>query len=77
MFQVISEEKTSTPNPIARPIINGKVEGFAANNIRSFVDALISGCPFNITVDEAADTCLAILAILESAGKKQVVEVKY
>jgi predicted dehydrogenase len=77
MIQVISEEKTTTPNPIARPVINGKVEGFAPNNIRSFVDALISGCPFNITVDEAADTCLAILAILESAEKKQVVDVRY
>jgi predicted dehydrogenase len=77
MIQIISEEKTTTPNPIARPIINGKVEGFAASNIRSFVDALISGGPFNITVDEAADTSLAVLAILESAEKKQAVEVKY
>ena len=77
MLQIITEEWTTTPNPIARPIINGKVEGFAPNNIRSFVDALISGKPFNITVDEAADCSLAILAILESAEKKQVIEVKY
>ena len=77
MLQIITEEKTTTPNPIARPIINGRVEGFAPNNIRNFVEALMSNKPFNITVDEAADCSLAILAILESAEKKQVIEVKY
>jgi len=77
MLRVITEERTTTPNPIARPIINGRVEGFAPNNIRSFIDGLSFGRPFNITIDEAADSCLAILAIMESAEKKQIVEVKY
>jgi len=77
MLKVITEERTMTPNTIARPIINGRVEGFAPNNIRSFVDGLYFDQPFNITVDEAADTCLAILAILESAEKKQTVTVRY
>lgn len=77
MLQVLTEEKTSTPNCIARPIINGSVEGFAPNNLRSFVDGLYYDRPFNVTVDEAVDSCLAILAILESAEKKQVVEVRY
>lgn len=77
MLQVITEEKTNTPNCIARPIINGKVEGFAPNNIRSFVDALMNNTPFNITVGEAADGCLALLSILQSAAGKQVVEVVY
>ena len=77
MLRMISEERMTTPNPIARPIINGRVEGFAPNNIRSFVDGLYFDQQFNITIDEAADTCLAILAILESAEKKQVVEVRY
>ena len=77
MLRVLTEERTSTPNPIARPIINGRVEGFAPNNIRSFIDALYFDKPFNVTIDEAADSCLAILAILESAQKKQIVQVQY
>ncbi len=77
MLQVLTEDKTSTPNCIARPIINGRVEGFAPNNIRSFVDALMADTPFNVAVAEAADGCLAILSILESAEKRQMVEVQY
>lgn len=77
MLRMLTDERTTTPNPIARPIINGRVEGFAPNNIRSFIDGLYFNQPFNITVDEAADSCLAILAILESAEKKHVVEVQY
>lgn len=77
MLQVMTEEKTTTPNCIARPIINGKVEGFAPSNIRSFTDGLYYGTPFNISIDEAVDTSIALLAIMESAKTKQVVEVKY
>lgn len=77
MLQVLTEEKTTTPNCIARPVINGTVEGFAPNNIRSFTDGLYYGRPFNISIDEAVDTCIALLAIMESAETKKVVEVKY
>lgn len=77
MLQVTTEERTTTPNCIARPVINGRVEGFAPNNIRAFTDGLYYGIPFNITVDEAVDSCLALLAIMESARTKQVVECVY
>lgn len=77
MLQVLGEDRTQTPNCIARPIINGRVEGFAPENIRSFVRGLLENKPFNITVDEAVNCCLAILSILESAQRKQVVEVSY
>lgn len=77
MLQVLTEERTSTPNCIARPVINGTVEGFAPANIRSFVEGLYYDKPFNISVDEAVDCVLALLAIMESAETKQVVEVKY
>jgi predicted dehydrogenase len=77
MLKVITEERTTTPNCIARPIVNGRVEGFAPNNLRSFVDGLYFNKPFNITVEEAADSCKAILAIIESAEKREVVHVSY
>lgn len=77
MLQVLTEEKTTTPNCIARPIINNRVEGFAPNNIRSFVEALVTNSAFNITVDEAADGCLAILSIMRSSEIRKEVEVQY
>lgn len=77
MLQVMTEEKTETPNCIARPIVNGRVMGFAPENIHSFVRGLLYDVPFNITVKEAADVSLGILAILESAREKKVVEVMY
>lgn len=77
MLQILTEERTQTPNCIARPIINGRVEGFAPGNIHSFVRALAENKPFNITVDEAADSCLAILAIMKSAETRQAVTVQY
>ena len=77
MLQVLSEERTQTPNCIARPIINGRVEGFAPGNIRSFVRGIMAGKPSNISVDEAADCCLAILSLLDSPERRQVVTVQY
>ncbi len=77
MLQVTTEERMMTPNCIARPVVNGRVEGFAPNNIRAFTDGLYYDVPFNITVDEAVDSCLALLAIMESARTKQVVECVY
>lgn len=77
MLQVLTETHTETPNCIARPVINGRVEGFAPGNIASFVRCLQDGTPFNITVDEAAEVCLAILGILESAEKRQPVDIRY
>ncbi|MDW7657248.1 MAG: Gfo/Idh/MocA family oxidoreductase [Bacillota bacterium] len=77
MLKVISEQKTSTPGCIARSIINNRIEGFVPINIQSFVDALYTDKPFNITIDEAADSCMALLAIIESALKGEPIHVQY
>jgi predicted dehydrogenase len=77
MLQVFTEDRSRTPDCIARPIILDKITGFVNNSIRSFVDRLIDGKPFFVSVEEAVDSCIALLAVMESAEKKKVVEVDY
>ncbi len=77
MLQVFTEERSRTPDCIARPIILDRITGFVNNSIRSFVDNLVDGKPFFVSVDEAVDSCIALLAVMESAEKKKVIEVDY
>jgi predicted dehydrogenase len=77
MLQVFTEERSRTPDCIARPIVMENMAGFVSNSIRSFVDRLIDGKPFFVSVDEAVDSCIALLAVMESAEKKKVIEVDY
>ena len=44
---------------------------------RQFVDRLIDGKPFLVSTEDAANTSLALLAVLESAAKREPVTVQY
>ena len=44
--------------------------------IRSFVDCLLTGEEFHVSLEDAANTSLAILAIMESAEKRMPVDVE-
>jgi hypothetical protein len=41
------------------------------------VDCLLSGEEFHVSVEDAANTSLALLAIMESARNRTPVEVRY
>ncbi len=77
MLQVFTETRSNTPDCIARPIIQDKITGFVSNSIRSFVERLIDGRPFMISLQEAIDTSIALMAIMQSAKQKKVIEVNY
>ena len=55
----------------------GEPRGFAYESIRTFVDRMLDGRDFPLTLTDAARTSLAILAIMESARIRQPVEVNY
>ena len=57
--------------------IFGKPKGFAFESIRSFVDCLITGEEFPVTLRESAYGVMAILAIMESARTRMPVDVDY
>ena len=77
LIQYYSDDRVQVPDIIVRNQIHGRVKGFAYESIRSFVDKLETNEPFIVSMEDAARTSLAILAIMESANKRMPVEIDY
>jgi len=77
LIQKFTDTKAEVPDILVRNSIHGKVKGFAYESIRSFVDKIISGEAFIVSMEDAAKTSLAILAIMQSAENRTPVEVEY
>ena len=77
MIQKYTDHDVVVPDVIVQNHIFGQPKGFAFESIRSFVDCLISGQDFPVSIREAAEGALAILAIMESAKTRMPVEVDY
>jgi predicted dehydrogenase len=77
MIQKYTDEKVTVPDMVVQHSVFGYPKGFAFESIRSFVDCLLSGEAFHVSVTDAANTSLAILAIMESAKTRSPVEVRY
>lgn len=77
LIQMYTDEKVTVPDILVKNMIFGKPKGFAFESIGAFVDCILSGTEFPVTVYDAANTSLSILAIMESAEIRMPVEVKY
>jgi predicted dehydrogenase len=77
MIQKYTDEKVQVPDVLVQHAIFDYPRGFAFESIRSFVDCILSGEEFRVSVEDAANTSLVILSIMESAAKGQPVEVAY
>lgn len=77
MLERFTETRADRPDLLVRHFIHGKPKGFAYESIRHFVDQLISGEPFLVTMEDAYNTTMVILAIMESAKTRTPVVVKY
>ena len=77
MIQVATEEKLSVPDVLVQHYIDGEPKGFAFESIRSFVERLVDGKEFLVSVEDAAKTSLALLAVMESAEARVPVRVGY
>jgi predicted dehydrogenase len=77
MIQKYTDQKVTIPDIVVQHSVFGYPKGFAFESIRSFVDCILSGDPFKVSVRDAANTSLAILAIIESAKTRNPVEVRY
>lgn len=55
----------------------GRVKGFSYESIRDFIDRLIDGEPFRVSLEDAADVTRVVLAIMESAESRMPVDVNY
>jgi predicted dehydrogenase len=77
MIERFTDEKSDRPDVLVKHFVHGRAMGFAYQSIRHFVDRLIDGKPFLVTPEDAANTSLVILAIMESAKKREPVIVRY
>jgi len=77
LIQLFTDSAATVPDILVRNKVHGRVKGFAYESIRSFVDKLGSGEPFIVSIEEAARTSIAILAIMESAKTRLPVAVDY
>jgi predicted dehydrogenase len=77
LIQKYTDEKVQVPDVLVQHSIFGYPRGFAFESIRSFVDCILSGEEFRVSVEDAANTSLVILSIMESARTGQPLEVAY
>ena len=77
LIQQVTEDKVVTPDILVRNKVDGWVKGFAYESIRSFIDRMIDAKPFLVSLEDAANTSLALLAVLESAKTRMPADVKY
>ncbi len=77
LVQMYTDSKVTVPDVLVQNHIFGAPKGFAFESIRSFVDCLISGEEFNVSLEDAARASYVVLSIMESAAKRMPVEVDY
>ena len=77
LMQKYTDVKTQVPDILVKNYVHGKARGFSFESIRSFVEKIVTGEEFIVTMEDAAKTSLALLAVMESAKTREPVEVKY
>jgi predicted dehydrogenase len=77
MIQMYTDEKVTVPDVVVQHSVFGAPKGFAFESIRSFVNQMLSGEAFHVSLEDAANTSLAILAIMDSAATRTPVEVEH
>lgn len=77
LIQKYTDRETVIPDVLVNHSVFDKPKGFAFESIRSFVDSILTGEEFKVTLDDAVKNCAVIFALFESAQKRMPVEVKY
>ncbi len=77
MIERFTENKNDRPDVLVKHFIHGEPKGFSYESINSFVDKLLSGEEFIVTLKDSMHTCLALLAIIESAKTGLPIKLDY
>lgn len=77
LIQVVAPQRVFDPDIIVQNKIFGKANGFAFQSVRSFVENLYSGKEFGVSLEEAANVSLIILAIMKSSESGRPEKVEY
>ena len=77
LIEEVTEEKATVPDILVSNMVFDRCKGLSYESIRDFVDRLVDGKEFRVTLEDSRRTALAIIAILESAETGMPVEVEY
>ena len=77
LIERFTEKKNDRPDVLVQHFIHGQPKGFAYESIRHFIDHLVTGEDFLVSLEDAANTSLIILAIMESAKNGMPVKVRH
>ena len=77
LMTLSTDTRYSTPDIFVGNKVFDRCNGLSYESIRDFVDRLVDGKEFRVTLIDAANTAYTVLAILESAELGMPVEVKY
>lgn len=76
LLQVTDHNRTITQDILVKNYVFDRCRGFAYESIRSFIDKLVSGDEFHVSINECANVSLALLATMESAESNQPVVIE-
>ncbi|HHV61944.1 MAG TPA: Gfo/Idh/MocA family oxidoreductase [Firmicutes bacterium] len=76
-FERYLEDRADHPDILVKPLVHGKYTGFAYESIRDFVERVATGRDFLVTAEDGAKVTSVILSIMESAKKREPVDVVY
>lgn len=77
MISMVDEDKAYTPDVLVTHRVFDRCKGLSYESIRDFVDRLVDGKEFRVTLEDARRGALTILAIMESANTGMPVDVKF
>lgn len=76
LIHEVTDEKAMTPDILVSNMVFDRCKGLSYESIRDFIDRLVDGREFRVTLEDARKTALAIIAIHESAEKGVPVELE-
>ncbi len=76
LIQIATEERTEIPDILVSNMVFDRCKGLSYESIRDFVDRIVDGKDFRVSLEDARKNAITIIAILESAEKRVPVEVK-
>ena len=77
LIHEVTEEKETVPDILVSNMVFDRCKGLSYESIRDFVERLIDGKEFRVSLEDARRTAIAILAIMKSAETGQPVDVVY
>ena len=77
MIERYLARRCDRPDVLDGPYIRGRHVGFVYESIKHFIDCVADGKPVAATLEDGIRVSRVILALMESASKREPVDVNY